>query len=222
MGRINLFAISAASLRRCLSLVYAVHLVGISSSSTSGEVLDLLQTLGLEGLCLGAASLSLLCDLLLHDPLGLLLVDVLHEHTLVLEHITLALHVQDMVQVLVDLLGITVLLEQTTEHAKATHPDDTLGHAGVLVTLALTSAAVAALTLGSQLLAHAVTRVDLGRLLDHKAILSQLANIEAGVRHGDLVDLIRVEPDLPFPAFEHGRDQSLLEFEGHHPHKHPH
>merc|ERR1712147_311046 len=175
----------------------AVHLVGISRRRcASGEVLDLLHALGLEGLSLGTTSLSLLCDLLLHDPLGLLLVDVLHEHTLVLEHVTLALHVQGMVQVLVDLLGITVLLE----HAKATHPDHTLGHASVLATLTLTSASVAALTLGGQLLAHAVARVDLGRLLDHKTVLSELANIKAGVRHGDLVDLIWVEPDLALTA----------------------
>merc|ERR1712144_9475 len=197
------------------------NLVGVGVGASL--VLDLLvQTLGLERLGLGTTSLGLVGDLLLHLLLALLLVDGLDEHTLVLEHVTLALHVQGVVQVLVDLLGITVLLEQTTEHAKAAHPDHTLGHASVLVTLTLTSATVAALTLGGQLLAHAVTRVDLGRLLDHKTVLSELANIKAGVRHGDLVDLIWVEPDLALTALKHGCGQTLLELEGHHPRELPH
>merc|ERR1719213_989176 len=103
-------------------------------------------------------SLSLVSDLLLHDLLGLLLVDVLDQDTLILEHITLALHVKDVVQVLVNLLRVAVLLQQTTEHTQATHPDDTLGHPGVLVTWTLTSTTVAPLALRGQLLADTVAR----------------------------------------------------------------
>merc|ERR1712097_189703 len=170
-----------------------VHLVGVRSSGTGGKAFDLL-----------------------HDLLGLLLVDVLDQDTLILEHITLALHVKDVVQVLVDLLRVAVLLQQATEHTQAAHPDDTLGHPGVLVTLTLPKATVAPLTLSGQLLADTVARVDLGWLLDHKAILSELANIETGVRHGDLVDLIWVQPNLPLTTLEHGRGEPLLELEGHH------
>jgi hypothetical protein len=43
--------------------------------------------------------------------LSLRLVNALHQHTLVLEDITLHLHVHVMVHVLVDLLGITVLAQ---------------------------------------------------------------------------------------------------------------
>ena len=43
-------------------------------------------------LVLGAAGLELVCNGLLADLLGLLLVDGLHEHTLVLVHVTLHLH----------------------------------------------------------------------------------------------------------------------------------
>merc|ERR1711907_435675 len=180
-----------------------VHLVGVRSSGTGGKVFDLLQALLLESLGLDTTSLSLVSDLLLHDLLGLLLVDVLDQDTLILEHVTLALHVKDVVQVLVDLLRVAVLLQQATEHAQAAHPDDSLGHPGVLVALTLTSTTVAPLALSSQ-------------LLDHKAILSKLANIETGVRHRDLVDLIWVQPNLPLTTLEHGRGEPLLELEGHH------
>lgn len=44
--------------------------------------------------------------------LGLLAVDELHQHALVLELVTLGLHVEVMVQVLVDLAGLAVLAEQ--------------------------------------------------------------------------------------------------------------
>merc|ERR1712224_163948 len=113
---------------------YAIEqfdLVGVGGGA--GLVLDLLvQTLGLERLGLGTTSLGLVGDLLLHGGLALLLVDGLDEHTLVLEDVTLALHVQGVVEVLVDLLGVAVLLEKTAKHTKASHPDDSSRHAGVL------------------------------------------------------------------------------------------
>merc|ERR1712070_6356 len=116
----------------------------------------------------------LVLDLLVHDLLALLLVDGLHEHTLVLEHVTLALHVQGVVEVLVDLLGVAVLLEKTAEHAQSAHPDDSGRHTGVLATNALTGAGVATLALGGEVLALAVAGVHLGGLLDDEAILREL------------------------------------------------
>ena len=50
--------------------------------------------------------------------------DVLNKNSLVLEHITLNLHVQVVVHVLVDLLCITVLSKETTEHTQTAHPDE--------------------------------------------------------------------------------------------------
>merc|ERR1711907_335018 len=60
--------------------------------------------------------------------------DGLDQHTLVLENITFAFHVQRVVQMLVDLLGVTVLLEKTTQHTQTTHPNHSSGHAGILAT----------------------------------------------------------------------------------------
>merc|ERR1712070_1347731 len=98
--------------------------------------------------------------------------------TLVLEDVTLALHVQRAVKVLVDLLGVTVLLEKTTD------PDHRGWHASFLATSALTEASVATLALGGKVLTLGIPGVNLGRLLDDKTVLSKLANVKAGVGHG--------------------------------------
>lgn len=54
--------------------------------------------------------------------LSLFPVNVLHEHTLVLEHITLRLHVQSVVQMPVNLLGCSVLEEEFTENSLSLYP----------------------------------------------------------------------------------------------------
>lgn len=36
------------------------------------------------------------------------------------------------------------------------------------------------------------------------------------IRHGDLVDFIGIQPDLPSPALEHAGSEPLLEAERHH------
>jgi len=155
-------------------------LVGIGVACRAGcESLLLLLALELEGLGLGTTCLGLGGNLGLCNLLGLLTVNGFDQHTLILEHITLAFHVQGVVQVLVDFLGVTVLLQETTEHTQAAHPDNSLGHARVLATDALTSASVSALALGSEHLTLASTRVNLCGLLDHQTILGELADIQA-------------------------------------------
>ena len=66
--------------------------------------------------------------------LSLLLVDELHQDTLVLEHVALGLEVQLVVEVAVDLLGLTVAAQQAAEDAHALHPQQLLGHTGILGT----------------------------------------------------------------------------------------
>jgi len=58
--------------------------------------------------------------------------------------------------------------------------------------------------------------VYLLRLPDHKPILDQLPDVLPAVRHGDFIDLIRVQPHLPFPTLEDTGCQPLLQLEGHH------
>lgn len=105
--------------------------------------------------------------------------DELHQDALVLEHVTLALHVQLVVQVTVDLLVVAVLLQQATQNALTLHPQVLDGHTGVRCTLALTETTVTALATRLGVLAHAVTRVHDHGLLDDQTILDQLADVLA-------------------------------------------
>lgn len=164
-------------------------------------------------LCLGLAGLSLLLDLLLLDRLGLHLVDALHEVALSLELVTLGLHVKLTVHELINLLGLTVLLQKTAENALAAHPEDLEGETSVGRTLAATVAGVAALALGLVASDNTCAGVNHVGLLDHQAILDELAHGLSRVGRGDVCQCARVEPNLALAALEHGRRKALLKLE---------
>lgn len=86
----------------------------------------------------------------------------------------LALKVQNVVKVLVDLLGLAVLLKQPAEHALAAHPDHLRGEARISGTLPLTGSHVATLPLGLVLALNTGPGVDVDRLADHVTILDLL------------------------------------------------
>ena len=121
--------------------------------------------------------LGLVVQLLRASLLSLLLVDVLHQDALVLEHVTLGLHVQLVVQVTVDLLRVTVLLQQTTQHSHALHPQELDRHTGIGRTLALAETTVTSLAARLSVLAHTVAGVHHDGLLDDQTILDQLADV---------------------------------------------
>lgn len=105
--------------------------------NTCGQALLAPGNLALAGsLVLGAAGLKLFGDGLLAQTIGLLLVDGLHQHALVLVDITLHLGVQLAVQVAVNLLRVTVLLEHAAQNTQAAHPQ----HLGREASLAGTTA----------------------------------------------------------------------------------
>ncbi len=145
---------------------------GLLSLGDSGGLL----VLGLPETGLLAAGLDLGGDGLLANSLGLGLEDVLHQHTLVLEDVTLALVVELAVEVLVNLGGLAVLAEEAAENAHAADPDNFAGETGIAGTTALTSTGVATLALGLQALDDAGAGVNSVGLADHVAILDQLAN----------------------------------------------
>merc|ERR1719167_554393 len=96
---------------------------------------------------LGTASLGLVSQHLSPGLLSLLLVDVLHEDALVLhdkqlEHVTLGLQVELVVQVTVDLLRLPVSCEQPPEDTHPGDPEALLRGPGVLGTLPLAGAGV--------------------------------------------------------------------------------
>lgn len=149
--------------------------------------------------------------LFLTQLLDLLLVDVLHQDTLVLEDITLGLHVQVVVQVSVDLLVLAVLFQKTTKNSHPSDPEDLDRHTSIGSTLSLTSARVTALATCLDVTANAGARVHSDGLANDQTILDQLANMLTGVGVGDLVAFIRIKPDLVATALKHGRSETLLE-----------
>ncbi|GMT04491.1 hypothetical protein PENTCL1PPCAC_26665, partial [Pristionchus entomophagus] len=162
-------------------------------------------------LVLLTTGLSLVSQLLGTGILHLLLEDELHEVSLVLEGVTLGTEIENVVQMLVDLLSLSVLLEETTEDAHASHPDHLLGHTSILGSETLTSARVTNLAASLSELAGAVARVHSDGLADDETILHQTTDVLAGVGIGDLVDLIGVEPDLSLSALEYGRREAFLQ-----------
>ena len=53
------------------------------------------------------------------------------------------------------------------------------------------------------------------RLLDNKSVAVQLGNVAARVGQRDLIDLVRVEPDLALSDLEHIGRQPFLQLERH-------
>merc|ERR1719310_1719485 len=126
------------------------------------------------------AGLLLLLEGLLLQLALLHLVDCLDQHTLILVRVTLSLAVEEVVHVLVVLL-LTVLAEQAAEDTLTTHPEDLAWHPCLLGTTSLADSHVATLALSSKVLGHASAGVHLHGLADDKAILDELADVEAGI-----------------------------------------
>ncbi len=80
---------------------------------------------------------------------------------------------------LVDLLLLAVLAQQTAQNAHAANPHNLGGEAGLCGTLALTSASVATLALLGEALVDAEAAVNRVRLANDVAILHELADVLA-------------------------------------------
>jgi len=122
-------------------------------------------------LALSLLRFQLFVDLLLLLFLRLHFVDVFHQQTLVLEHVTLALHVQFVVQVFVDLLRTAVLSEHASEDTHSAHPQHLRWHTCFTGTVAFTRSRVSALEFCGMELAYAGTRVYSNRLAEDETVL---------------------------------------------------
>lgn len=176
-----------------------------SSLSNNSLLLSLTGSLGLRTL-----GIHLLLQDSLTGFLSLGSVDVLNQRSLVLEGVTLAQVIELVVQVLVDLAAGTVLDEETSENAKAAHPDDLAWHTSISRTLPLTETTVPANSSSGCEFAGTRSRVHRYGLADDEAICNELADGLAGVGVRDLADLIGIEPDLAFSAADDGGRQTLL------------
>jgi len=137
-------------------------------------------------------------------------VDGLDQDSLVLELVTLGAKIELMVKILGDLLGITILSEEATEDTLASHPQDLLGHTGILGTLSLTVAGVTALALSLVEGLNSGARVHVDLSLHDETILEQLTDVLSGVGESDLSDFIGVDPNSLLTALEHVSGKSLL------------
>lgn len=136
-----------------------------------------LGTFFTNSLVLGATGFSLLRDKLVAGTLVLFLVDILNENSFVLEDVSLGFEIAFVVKVLIDLVLLSVFLEQAAENSLAAHPKHFSGHTSITGTSALTNTGVSSLSLGGEPLSNAGTRVDGGRLLQNKTISDEFANI---------------------------------------------
>jgi len=161
--------------------------------------------------------LRLIGQLLGAKSFGLLLVDELHQHALVLKHVTLALDVELVVKMTVDLLILSVLFQETTQDAHPPHPQLLDRHTRVGGTFALTGTGVTALSSCQSVLPRSGARVNSLRLLDDQAVLDQATDILSRVGVGNFIDFIWVHPDFVPPALEDGGRKPLLQSHRRHP-----
>lgn len=173
-------------------------------------------TLDLVGSGLGLLSIVLLSQSLGLGEVTLGLVDGFDQDTLVLVLVTLTGHVEVMVGLLVDLVGLTVLAKETTQDTLATHPEELGGHTSFLGTLSLTETTMATLALGGLLSAAAGARVDRDGLTDDETVLEELAHGKTRIGHANLVDLKGINPDAVLTASFDGGCETLLELKARH------
>lgn len=161
------------------------------------------STLLLADGVLGTTGLTLGLELSNTDLLSLELVDSLDQDVLVLELVTLGSEVELVVDVLVDLLGVSVLSEETTENAGSADSQDLVGHTGGGSTLSVTGTIVATSALLSLLGLDTGTGVHSNITSDDDTVLEQLTDVLAGVSKSNLVSFVGVHPDALLSALEH-------------------
>ena len=176
---------------------------------SSGSLL--LSLLGNSGLSL--SGLSLIFKSLSLDSLGLSLVDSLNKNSLVLELVTLGSHVEEMIDVIIDLALLAVLAEQSTKNSLSSDPQNLSGHTSLSGTSALARSHVTTLSLSLEVQSNSGTRVDGNGLLNDETILNQLSNSLSGVGKGDVAGLIRVQPDTALSALGNRSCKASLELQ---------
>ena len=134
-------------------------------------------SLGLLGGSLGLSSLLLLSKLLLSDLLLLGLVDGFDQDSLVLELVTLSSLVEVVVDTLSDLLGLSVLSQESSQDSLSAHPLDLDWESGVGSTLSLSVAGVSALSLGLLDSLASGSGVHLHLSLHDESILHELSDV---------------------------------------------
>lgn len=161
------------------------HCSSLLSSLLSNEGGSLSLSLLLGDTGLGLSGLGLVLKSLSLDGLGLSLVDSLDQDSLVLELVTLSLHVEEVVDVVVDLALLAILAEQSTKNSLSSNPENLGGHTSLLGTSALAWSVVTTLSLGLEVQSNSGSRVDSDGLLNDETILNQLSDRSSRVSQTD-------------------------------------
>jgi hypothetical protein len=126
---------------------------------------------------LDSSGFLLFLELLFTDLLLLHLVDRFNKNGLILIEVTLGADVEVMIDILGDLLSLSILLEKSSEYSLTSHPDDFLRHTGAGSTLSLTETVVSTLPLCLSHSSNAGSRVDMHLSLHDKTISVKLSNV---------------------------------------------
>jgi len=151
----------------------------------------------------GPSSFGLIGQLLGTKRLRFLFVDVLHQHALVLEHVTLGFDVELVIEMSVDFLVLSVFLQQSPQDSHTPHPQFLDGHTGVGRTFTFTGTGVTALSARKGILPRACARMNSLRLLNDQTVLDQSTDVLSRVGVGDFIDFIWIHPDLVGATFQH-------------------
>lgn len=165
---------------------------------------------------LGTTSVTLGIELSLTDLLSLELVDGLDQDVLVLELVTLGSKVELVVDVLVDLLGVSISLQKTSEDTGSADGQNLGWHTGITGTLLVTSTLMATLSLLSLVALYTGAGVHMDLSSDDKTILVELSDVLTGVGKSNLVGLIWINPDSLTSALKNGSGKSALKSEHSH------
>ena len=103
-------------------------------------------SLELLGSSLDLSSLLLFGELVLSDGFLLLLVDGFNKDSLVLVDVTLSMDVEEMIDILGDLLGFSILLQKSSKDSSSSLPQDLGWHSSVSGTSSLTSSVMSTYT----------------------------------------------------------------------------
>lgn len=110
----------------------------------------------------------------------------------------------------VDLAGVTVLGQESSQDTQSSDPDDLRWQTSFLGTLSLTVTSVTTVSLGLSHHSSSRSRVHSGWLLDDGTVLDQLSDGVSGVSLSDLGSLRWVHPDLSLTDTGNRSGKSLL------------
>ena len=99
------------------------------------------------------------------------------QQTLVCELVTLGSQVEVMVNIFADLLGVSILPQQSSQNSLSSHPENLLGHSGVLSSTSFTMATMSSLSSGFMEGLYSGFRVHVQLSSHYQSILEEFPNV---------------------------------------------